>query len=204
MVSGIIQIKTLTPPDLDEKEVLRFAGVRKGNDASELLPLLRECALLATDKLSYRLCYRELEISFCEDELNLGFMTTRSRALQKNLSGCHSIVLFSATVGLELDRLIAKYAKISPARALMLQAIGAERVEALCDTFCHTLSLELSMKGERLHPRFSPGFADFPLCAQADIFAALECKKHIGVSLGESFLMSPTKSVTAIAGISKM
>ena len=40
-------------------------------------------------------------------------------------------------VGADIDRLIAKHSRLSPSRALMLQAIGAERIEALCDAFCN-------------------------------------------------------------------
>ena len=63
--------------------------------------------------------------------LDLGFTVTHSRDLQKNLKGCCRIILFGATVGLELDRLIARYGRLSPSKALCFQAIGAERIESL-------------------------------------------------------------------------
>ena len=50
--------------------------------------------------------------------LDLGFTVTHSRDLQKNLKGCCRIILFGATVGLELDRLIARYGRLSPSKAL--------------------------------------------------------------------------------------
>ena len=89
-----------------------------------------------------------------------------------------------------------KYSKISPVKALIFQAIGAERIEKLCDVFCKDIAKERKTK-----PRFSPGFGDLPLTIQKDIFAALDCGKNIGLSLTDSMLMSPTKSVTAIVGI---
>lgn len=51
-------------------------------------------------------------------------------------------------------------------------------------------------------PRFSPGYGDLPINMQKDIFAALDCPRKIGLSLNESLLMSPSKSVTAIIGVS--
>ena len=54
-----------------------------------------------------------------------------------------------------------------------------------------------------LRPRFSPGYGDLPLALQADVFWALDCTSKIGVSLSESLIMSPQKSVTAIIGISE-
>jgi cobalamin-dependent methionine synthase I len=38
---------------------------------------------------------------------------------------------------------------------------------------------------------------------QKDIFAALDCPRRIGLTLGEGMLMSPTKSVTALIGVYK-
>ena len=80
----------------------------------------------------------------------------------------------------------------------MFQALGAERIESLCDTFCNDMNNEL---GVRLKPRFSAGYGDLPLEVQKDIFRVLDCPRKIGLTLNDSLLMSPTKSVTAIVGI---
>ena len=134
--------------------------------------------------------------------LDLGFTVTHSRDLQKNLKGCCRIILFGATVGLELDRLIARYGRLSPSKALCFQAIGAERIESLCNVFNDEIDEIFREQGMYTRPRFSPGYGDLPINMQKDIFAALDCPRKIGLSLNESLLMSPSKSVTAIIGIS--
>ena len=128
--------------------------------------------------------------------------------VQQSTSGkkwllCEKAVIFAATIGVEIDRLIAKYSRLSPAKAFCYQAIGAERVEELCDGFCESVNEKLGAGGEMLKPRFSPGYGDLPLETQKMIFSLLDCPKRIGVSLGDSLLMSPSKSVTAFAGITK-
>ena len=50
-------------------------------------------------------------------------------------------------------------------------------------------------------PRFSAGYGDLPLELQADIFNLLKPEKQMGVFLSESFIMSPTKSVTAFVAL---
>lgn len=134
--------------------------------------------------------------------LDLGFTVTHSRDLQKNLKGCCRIILFGATVGLELDRLIARYGRLSPSKALCFQAIGAERIESLCNAFNDEIDEIFREQGMYTRPRFSPGYGDLPINMQKDIFAALDCPRKIGLSLNVSLLMSPSKSVTAIIGIS--
>ena len=58
-------------------------------------------------------------------------------------------------------------------------------------------------RGLPLSARFSAGYGDVPLELQRDIFALLDCPRRIGLTLNESLLMSPSKSVTAIVGISR-
>ena len=199
-----IYTKNYTAPIIDEKEILRYAGIAKNETApNELCEVLAECLSEALPKLSYRVCYATFPITREGETLDLGFTKTNSKALAKNLAQCEEIILFSATVGVSLDRLIARYGKLSPTKALLFQAIGAERVEKLCEAFLCEIKASLASEGKTLHPRFSPGFADFPLSYQSDIFAALNPHKHIGVTLNDSLLMSPTKSVTAIVGIEK-
>ena len=182
-------------PPVDEREALRYAGVKE--NSAEMNALLHECIQLCQNSLSPRVCYAFYPITRQEGGLDLGFAQTDSAALRRNLAGCHELILFAATIGLEMDRLIARYAHLSPVRSLMLQAIGAERIESLCDAFEN----ELIRQGHEIGSRFSPGYGDLPLDLQRDIFAALDCPKHIGVSLNESLLMSPSKSVSAIIGL---
>lgn len=151
-------------------------------------------------------CLRETESGFvgrvCYTELPVE-AAARSASLSRRLDGCCAFVVFAATVGVGIDRYISKYAALSPARALLLQALGAERVESLCDTFCERLRARKAADGLVTLPRFSPGYGDFPLEAQTEIFRLLQPQKRIGLTLNESLSMSPSKSVTAIVGVGR-
>lgn len=195
-MENTVLTKTYNPMPFNKKEILRYAGVKE--DVPEINKVLDECITEACEKLSYKVCYAEFDISHTDEYVDLGFMRTISKDLMKNLKGCTQIIVFAATVGIELDRLIAKYSRISPVKALILQAIGAERIEALCDTFSEDVT-----SGKKAKPRFSAGYGDFPLEAQKELFAALEPNRKIGLTLNNSLLMSPSKSVTAIIGISQ-
>jgi hypothetical protein len=180
-------------PPVDEKEVLRYAGV-KDPDAGTLA-LLRECEALAANAPEPKVCWARVPVAFPEEGVDLGFAKTPSQGLRRALEGCRTAAVFCATVGMGFDRLIAKN-RFSPSRVLFLQAIGAERAEALCDLFCDSLHA----LGDPA-PRFSPGYGDLPLSFQIPVFALLAPQKTLGVTLGATLLMTPAKSVTAIAGI---
>ena len=197
---NIVYIKTYDAPEYNQKEILRYAGVKE--TSKEIAELMQSCLDEIKDKLVYKVCYAQFPISFCGKYLDLSFAKTDSVNLQRNLNNCDSFVLFAATVGIELDRLIARYAKVSPAKALMLQAIGTERIESLCDTFNHEIKEQMALLAKKTVPRFSPGYGDLPIEIQRDIFRVLDCPRKIGITLNKSLLMSPSKSVTAIIGIS--
>ena len=194
MATVEIRREALFSVPVDKSEVLRY--MRSPKD-ERLMRLIDECIGEVEGALSASVCYEEYELSIDGGIVDLGFSRIESLDLSKNLAGCKRAIVFAATVGMGVDRLIKKYSLLSPSRSLCIGAIGNERVEALCDLFC----AELENKYGKLRPRYSAGYGDLPLSMQRDIFAALSCTKNIGVSLGESLLMTPQKSVTAIVGI---
>ncbi len=196
-MSGVTEIKTYSEPPFCEREIMRYSGCEKDDGAT--LDLIRSCIDEVRGKLTYKVCRRKLPININDDICDFELFCTRSKNLADNLKNCKSVIVFAATVGVTIDRLISRYSRISPSRALIFQAIGAERIEALCDVFCAEAAKE---EGAVLAPRFSPGYGDLPLSVQRDIFGILDCPRKIGVSLNDSLLMSPSKSVTAFAGIS--
>lgn len=196
----MIHVQSFSLPPVNRREVLRYAGAKA--ETPELSVLLDEMDALAAPLLAGKVCWSEFTIDRKDHLLDLGFTKTDSESLRRNLTGCDRIVVFAATVGLGLDRLIARYSHLSPAKMLMLQALGAERIEALCDIFCQQLQQDAERSGLHPVPRFSPGYGDFPLEMQKEIFRVLDCPRKIGLTLNDSLLMSPSKSVTAIVGLS--
>ena len=191
-----VTVKSYAAPPVDENAILRYAGVREADEKTK--KLLASCLCEALDALTYKACSIELPLDIKDSVCDFGLFSVHSEKLSKNLSTSRGAVVFTATVGTALDRLIAKYTKLSPARAVMLHAIGAERVEALCNVFCD----ELRCRYGKVAPRFSPGYGDLPFDVQKDIFRILDCPKNIAVCLTDSLLMSPSKSVTAFVGVS--
>ena len=195
-MSIIVLTKNITCPPINKSEILRYAGIKSADE--NILSLMEECLSEIENKLSYRVCYCEMNLKISDYLCDFEILKAKSKNLSVNLKGCQNVLLFAATIGIEIDRLITKYSYISPTKALLFQAIGAERIEALCDSFLNDYKTENNLT---LKPRFSAGYGDLNLDIQKDIFKVLNCSKNIGLSLSDSLLMTPTKSVTAFVGI---
>ena len=181
-----------------EKEILRYAMCRNGNEQER--ELLSSCIEEAEHNFSHTVCYCILPITVSGDVCDFGVFSLNSKSLAKNLEGSSEAIVFSATAGINIDRLIAKYSRIMPSRSVMMHAIGTQQIEALCDAFCKDMENETRMHTTM---RFSPGYGDLSLDVQKDILSLLDTSKRIGVCLNDSMLMSPSKSVTAIVGLKK-
>ena len=198
-MESMVKTRTYDALPIDRREILRYMGGREGS--AELDALLSSALEEALAVLTPVVVYASFPVRWEGERLDLGFSQIDSHDLARALDGCERVLVFAATVGIGIDRLLIRYGRLSPARALCMQAIGAERIEALCDAFCADMAEECASFGEILGRRFSPGYGDLPLSLQKEIFAALDCSRRIGLTLGEQLLMSPTKSVTALVGV---
>lgn len=192
---ALVFTESYSLPPVNEREALRYAGVRGLFEDAELLARLDNAIELALSVIEPRVCFCELDISDCD--------LASSLDLKKNLRDSSRVIYFAATLGVALDRLIARYSVTSPATALLIDAVGVERIEALCDAFENSQRERVKKEGAVLRPRFSAGYGDLPIEYQKKIFTLLEPSSRIGVSLCDSYLMTPSKSVTALIGIEK-
>ena len=193
-----LRLEDLGEIPFDEKEILRYAMLPSFAPAPEELPL-KESLEAAKGAVKCRAVWRRYPLRRNGEELDLGFARTDTRDLRQHLEGCSEILLFACTAGAEMDRRIARAKLLSPARGLLMHAIGAQQVEGGCDRLCQRLA-EL-FPDRQLTDRFSPGYGDLPLAMQRDVMEALDCGRTVGITLTDSLLMTPSKSVTAIIGM---
>ena len=110
-------------------------------------------------------------------------------------------VIGPCTIGGGADRLIAS-SRMYPSKALALDAAASALTEALCNRLNAELREQAAAEGKFLRPRYSAGFGDFTLEYQKYFVDILNSPKNIGVALRNGTMMFPTKSVSALIGIS--
>jgi hypothetical protein len=190
--------------EVNKKETLRYLGYKGQEIDATLLSLIDEASDELLHLINPKSVHQELTCVVTDElTVNLGSLTIKSKNLAKNLKGCDSAIIFAATIGSSADTLMKRYSITNLAKASVIQAAGAALIETFCDSLEDSIRTEANRRGLYLRPRFSPGYGDLSLEHQRDFFNILECNKRIGISLTDTCLMIPSKSVTAIIGLSK-
>ena len=188
--------------DIRTKEAVRYLGYGKNavddKTLQEIQDSFRELERLADKKSIYRIFELSLKD---ENELKIGNVEIYSRNLRTNLKDCKQVVLFAATLGAEVDRLIRKMQVVDMAKAVVMQACAATLLEEYSDELQQKIAERMQEQGKYIRPRFSPGYGDFSIQHQKAVLAMLEASKRIGVTMTDSYMLTPTKSVTAVIGI---
>jgi hypothetical protein len=108
--------------------------------------------------------------------------------------------LYVATVGESVGARIRElFREEELPRAWMLDAVASTAADRLAELLARRLEDDLT-RGSRPEARvlpYSPGYCGWPTRGQAALFAALR-PEEIGVTLNDSCLMSPLKSVSGV------
>lgn len=188
--------------NIDQQEVLRYLGYRNTDPDPEVLQHIADC----TDEL-LQVCtphhiFQRAPLQYSEpDTVSFSGMTVHSKSLFQHLAGCTEIVLFAATLGSPVDLRLERCSKLSMSRAVIMQACAASIIESYCDECQEPIAAEAAARGLYLRPRYSPGYGDFTISHQRDFLAILDCPKRIGLTMTDSFMLAPSKSVTAVIGL---
>ena len=201
--------------EINQREIYRYLGYRGIIPDEQVKGMIEEVLTELLSVVYPRNIYKTYQCQIIEANpkqirlteavaANPGQVSFYSNQLAENLRGCSYVILMAATLGIEADKLLHKYELLNMTKASILQACAAAAIEACCNTLQQELKEEAAKQGFYLRPRFSPGYGDLPLTAQKDFFQAIDCTKRLGITLTDSLLMYPTKSVTAFIGLTSM
>ncbi|MFQ6038459.1 MAG: hypothetical protein ACE5LV_07575 [Candidatus Aminicenantales bacterium] len=191
--------------DINRKAVHSLLGYRKGQTAwtQEMATLLQRTYSEALDLVEPVGVYIVRRIREKDDEIRFFRTKTRikSRSIRMLFHKATAAVFLAVTIGPKLEEKIQEEtAKGRNEKALVLDAIGSEAVEAAADSLnTHLVSLARQTR-HFLTTRFSPGYGDLPLSFQQDLYRELSLR-DIGVRINEKHILFPQKTITAVIGV---
>ena len=184
---------------LNMNEILKYLGFRGQELTEEIAAQIRRCTDEVLAAATPRLTYRHAPL---EDGAVLG-VTFAGNDIPRMLDPCEEVVLFGATLGPGVERLMMRYEVVNAADSVIMDACASTAIENICNNFESDMRRTVEAEGRYLTDRFSPGYGDLPISEQPKFFALLDMTRRIGVSLTPTTIMVPRKSVTAIMGIAR-
>ena len=186
-------------PNIDE--ILRYLSVR-GKTPDDLRAQVEQTARKLTESIQPKYVYRAFPLEQTDDGIVLrgGGVTLTGSLAAKMLQNCDAAALLCCTLGIGFEQCLRVLERRDMGEAVILDACGSAWVESGCDAA--EAEIAARFEGRYLTDRFSPGYGDLPLSLQPSVLAALDAQKRLGIHLSDSFLMTPSKSVTAVIGIS--
>ncbi len=183
--------------EFNQKEALRYLRARPGDKAAEIL--VDTVYLKLRNEVQARYVLQRQDVSVDARGVTLGCGARfNSCGLAHHLKGCREVLLLGATLGSRVDVAIHRLVLGSVAEGAAAQAVAASLIESYCDEV--QAGLDTGDLVQR--PRFSPGYGDWQLAEQRLLFSVLDCAKRIGLTLTDGLMMAPSKSVTAVIGLS--
>lgn len=189
--------------ELNQNEILLYLGYRGQEMPAELDAQLDECTKKVMQLTQPRLVYRELPVERDGESLKIAGIELEGEDVKVLLKSCEKVILMAATAGPQVCALISKTQVSDKGSALIMDSCASVAVENICNNFEEDLRAQAEGEGLFLTDRFSPGYGDLPINLQKGICEALNTGRRIGVTVTDSFLMVPSKSVTAIIGLAK-
>ncbi len=193
----------IEPPRKDILARLKY-NVHKTKLNEKSAALFEKTLGFAVSLCQCRGVYRFLDIEEKSDRKVVlsGGIVFESVSLAKLLKNSSKAVMMATTVGAEItcetNMLIEKN---RASEAIVVDAAASEIADEVMNKInllCANLAKKEGFNLTKM--RFSPGFGDLSLENQKQFFKALELEK-IGLSLTDSLMIVPEKSVTAIVGV---
>lgn len=177
---------------LNRREAVRYLGGAGIQLNYRMDRLMDECEREILSKASPKFLYAEYDLP-CPELIG-------GKDIENHLSGCQQAVVMCATLGAEIDRLIRVSQIADMARAVVLDSFASVAVEQVCAKVDELIAEKHS--GMNMTFRFSPGYGDYPIEMQRKFLTLLDAPRKIGLTTNDNYLLMPSKSVTAVLGLS--
>lgn len=132
-------------------------------------------------------------------ELDGTGLILRGNSIKEHLKGCDRAALIAVTLSEGIDRMLRIMQTLDLAKAVVSDSLASAAIEQVCDKLEAIIKEELPEYNQTF--RFGIGYGDLPLSQQGEFLKVLNAPKLIGLNVGKTDMMVPTKSVTAVIGL---
>lgn len=193
---------------IEAEDIEELLGFENGNTPEPFPEIIAQAIAKAPNYTNIKGGYRFFE-NFKTDVLQETIQVDHqifspSKIVVTQLKKATSCVLFLCTAGKEITDFSKKLEKEGESLlSYVFDVVGSVSVDKAMDKIQMELELDLKNKGLKISDRYSPGYCEWNVAEQQKLFSLLP-KNFCGITLSDSSLMTPVKSVSGIIGIGKL
>lgn len=184
--------------EINIKEMLRYAGLNKSQQFSE--DLIRWACdearvLIKPQAIWQKYQYAAGSMGEWQQTALIG------KGIVRHLQNSTEAVIMAVSIGQQLEQAVSRYFQQGEyTRGLLLDAAGTTAVETAADSVNQLIREQAAKNGMTITSRFSPGYGDWDITVQPEI-VSLAKGEQIGITVTESCMLIPRKSITAVIGL---
>ncbi len=123
--------------------------------------------------------------------------------IAQHLARSQAVIIMVCTIGSAIDEMVSSLFKVDPSLAVAMDGVGSAAVESLAIQACNYFEDQVKSEGLNTTLPLNPGMVGWPVeQGQPEIFTLLD-SEDIQVTLNESCMMSPNKSLSMVLGVGK-
>jgi hypothetical protein len=173
--------------------------VKSANDAISIGTPLLHPRVLYEKYIVKGLIHERLDLSSSSPSNGKSYLS--GQLIAQHLARAQMIIVMVCTIGSELDESISSLFKVDPIIAIALDGVGSAAVEMLAIQACNYFEAQAKNDGLNTSMPLNPGMVGWPVeQGQPQIFTLLN-SDEIQVSLTESCMMTPNKSLSMVLGV---
>ena len=189
----------IDPPNLSD--AFRYMGLR-GEPDPTLLAETERCEKRLLEAAKPRYVSRVFDIIRVDSGLRLSGcdFDLEGESIARHLEGCSKAAVIAATLSTDADRFLKKAALEDGLSGLVSDALASAYIEQVLERARAEITDSTGMYCTWC---FAAGYGDFPLETVKDLIICVDAGRRIGLSVTASGMLTPQKSIVAVAGLSE-
>lgn len=189
---------------VNPEDIMRLLGEQEGSEDAYSQDVVNQC-IGECEKImrpaAACVLLEALEADSTEEIAIEGISFQAGKIVHKMLKHSNTYAFFLVTVGPEPEMLARELlGKGDILEGYITDLVASALVDSLAGQVHDVLAALASRKGMKVTNRYSPGYCSWDVAEQQKLFKLFPANT-CGISLSESSLMSPTKSISAIIGM---
>ena len=177
-----------------KETALHYLGYDHQIISDEINQLLDECI----EEVKKRSTFKAISATFTYKDNEIVELQLPLDSIDTKIyfEGCDHIMVTAYTLGIEIERYLRLLSKTDMTKGLIMDSVASAYLEFKADEYDQNIH-------EPRTYRFAPGYGDLSIEINKVLYHALDLSKYLGITLTDTGLFLPQKTMLCLIGIGK-